>query len=158
MLSNFIVGFFQEYSEIKTNFEYQNRDLSFLTKRSTDSYPISDSIYANMDYNTHQHYTNEFRQRKTSTPTPSNDVKSKITSFRLLRTSFLYQTKEFFNNSTLHGVRYIAETDRPFGERLMWFCFTVIGFISALVIIVSLWEKFQTNPTITGILPFFYRI
>lgn len=32
----------------------------------------------------------------------------------------------------------------------MWFCFTAIGFISALVIIVSLWEKFQTNPTITG--------
>lgn len=79
-----------------------------------------------------------------------NDVKPKITSIRLLRTSLLYQTKEFFNNSTLHGVRYIAESNRPFGERLMWFCFTVIGLISALVIIVSLWEKFQTNPTITG--------
>lgn len=33
----------------------------------------------------------------------------------------------------------------------MWFCFTIIGFIAALVIIVSLWEKFQTNPTITGL-------
>lgn len=32
----------------------------------------------------------------------------------------------------------------------MWFCFTVIGTIAALVIIMSLWEKFQTNPTITG--------
>lgn len=83
-------------------------------------------------------------------PIELNDVNTKITSMRLLRTSFLYQTKEFFNNSTLHGVRYIAEKDRPFGERLMWFCFTAIGFISALVIIVSLWEKFQTNPTITG--------
>lgn len=79
-----------------------------------------------------------------------NDVQPKITSARLLRTSLLYQTKEFFNNSTLHGVRYIAESNRPFGERLMWFVFTAIGFISALVIIASLWEKFQTNPTITG--------
>lgn len=83
-------------------------------------------------------------------PVELSDVKPKITSVRLLRRSLLYQTKEFFNNSTLHGVRYIAESNRPFGERLMWFIFTAIGFISALVIIVSLWEKFQTNPTITG--------
>lgn len=34
--------------------------------------------------------------------------------------------------------------------RFMWFCFTVTGGVSALIIIVSLWEKFQTNPTITG--------
>lgn len=32
----------------------------------------------------------------------------------------------------------------------MWFCFTSIGAVTALVIIMSLWEKFQTNPTITG--------
>lgn len=89
-------------------------------------------------------------QGKKAVPVELNDVDPKITSVRLLRTSFLYQTKEFFNNSTLHGVRYIAESNRPFGERFMWFCFTAIGFISALVIIVSLWEKFQTNPTITG--------
>lgn len=89
-------------------------------------------------------------QLKKRKPAKLNDSDTKITSARLLRTSFFYQTKEFFNNSTLHGVRYIAESDRPFGERFMWFCFTAIGFISALVIIVSLWEKFQTNPTITG--------
>lgn len=33
----------------------------------------------------------------------------------------------------------------------MWFCFTTIGAVAALVIIFSLWEKFQTNPTITGL-------
>jgi uncharacterized membrane protein YedE/YeeE len=32
----------------------------------------------------------------------------------------------------------------------MWFCFVAIGAVAAFVIIVSLWEKFQTNPTITG--------
>lgn len=32
----------------------------------------------------------------------------------------------------------------------MWFCLTSIGLIVTLIIIVSLWEKFQTNPTITG--------
>lgn len=91
------------------------------------------------------------QQRIQETPTIAlNDVKSEITSVRLFRRSLLYQTNEFFNNSTLHGVRYIAETNRPFVERVLWFCLTAIGFISALVIIVNLWEKFQTNPTITG--------
>uniref|UniRef100_A0A182PWD2 Uncharacterized protein n=1 Tax=Anopheles epiroticus TaxID=199890 RepID=A0A182PWD2_9DIPT len=61
------------------------------------------------------------------------------------------ETKEFFDNSTLHGVRYIAEEGRPFFERFMWFCFVAFGFIAAVVIIFSLWEKFQTNPTITGL-------
>lgn len=33
----------------------------------------------------------------------------------------------------------------------MWFCFIVTGIIAAIVIIMDLWEKFQTNPTITGL-------
>ncbi|KAK7792769.1 hypothetical protein R5R35_004882 [Gryllus longicercus] len=70
---------------------------------------------------------------------------------RLLRTSLSYQTKQFFDNSTLHGVRYIREEGRPFCERFMWFCFTSIGGVATLIIIASLWEKFQTNPTITGL-------
>ncbi|XP_054729475.1 sodium channel protein Nach [Anastrepha obliqua] len=69
----------------------------------------------------------------------------------LFRRSLILQTKEFFQNSTLHGVRYIAESGRPVGEKFMWFCFTTIGAVTALVIIMSLWEKFQTNPTITGL-------
>ncbi|KAL9927605.1 sodium channel protein Nach-like [Glossina fuscipes fuscipes] len=69
----------------------------------------------------------------------------------IFRRSLIYQTKEFFENSTLHGVRYIAETGRPTIEKFMWFCFTAIGTVIALVIIMSLWEKFQTNPTITGL-------
>lgn len=71
-------------------------------------------------------------------------------SLSLLRTSLKYQTKEFFTNSTLHGVRYIAEKGRSFGEKFMWFCFVAIAAVAAFVIIGSLWEKFQTNPTITG--------
>lgn len=48
-----------------------------------------------------------------------NIEKPKFSNLRLFRTSLLYQTREFFNNSTLHGVRYIAETGRPFGERYL---------------------------------------
>lgn len=69
---------------------------------------------------------------------------------RIVKTNLKYQTKELFNNSTLHGVRYIAEEGRTFSEKFMWFCFVSISAVSAFVIIASLWEKFQTNPTITG--------
>lgn len=103
-----------------------------------------------MDLYTNEQSTIAKRQTKNKQKSGLDTDQTKITSLRLLRRSLLYQTREFFNNSTLHGVRYIAESDRPFGERFMWFCFTTIGFISALVIIFSLWEKFQTNPTITG--------
>jgi acid-sensing ion channel, other len=47
----------------------------------------------------------------------NNKPAAKFSSFKLFWTSMLYQVKEFFNNSTLHGVRYIAETGRPFGEK-----------------------------------------
>lgn len=43
--------------------------------------------------------------------------KQEFSNVQLFRTSLVYQTREFFNNSTLHGVRFIAETGRPFGER-----------------------------------------
>ena len=33
----------------------------------------------------------------------------------------------------------------------MWFSCVAIGAVATAVIIVSLWDKFQTNPTITGL-------
>lgn len=36
-------------------------------------------------------------------------------------------------------------------RRFIWFSFIVIGLLVTLVIISSLWEKFQTSPTITGL-------
>lgn len=71
-------------------------------------------------------------------------------AYALVKTSLQYQGKEFLDNSTLHGIRYLAEKDRPFFEKFMWFCLVSVGSTAAFVIIGSLWEKFQTNPTITG--------
>ncbi|BES90504.1 pickpocket 23 short form [Nesidiocoris tenuis] len=77
--------------------------------------------------------------------------RTKYGPYSLFKTSWKYQTREFFENSTLHGVRYVAEKARPIYEKLMWFSFVSIGAIVTLIIILSLWEKFQTNPTITGL-------
>lgn len=38
-------------------------------------------------------------------------------NYELLKTSWTVQTKVFFENSSLHGVRYIAESGRPFFEK-----------------------------------------
>lgn len=40
-----------------------------------------------------------------------------VNGISLFAASLRHQTTEFFNNSTLHGVRYIAEKDRPFCEK-----------------------------------------
>ncbi|XP_065206845.1 pickpocket protein 28-like [Planococcus citri] len=82
---------------------------------------------------------------------PSDRESETLSKIELLKTSWKYQAKEFFNNSNLHGVHYIAEKDRPFHEKFIWFSFIVIGLLVTLVIISSLWEKFQTSPTITGL-------
>ncbi|XP_060529189.1 sodium channel protein Nach isoform X2 [Cylas formicarius] len=71
--------------------------------------------------------------------------------FGYLNKSWLVQTNEFFRNSSLHGVRYIAEYDRPLYERALWLVCVTAGTIATLVIIFNLWDKFQTNPTITGL-------
>lgn len=46
-----------------------------------------------------------------------NRAPSDVSGLSLLAASLRHQTTEFFNNSTLHGVRYIAEKDRPFCEK-----------------------------------------
>ncbi|XP_058448056.1 uncharacterized protein LOC131428269 [Malaya genurostris] len=74
----------------------------------------------------------------------------KIPVIRLIRTSLLQQIKEYFAHSTLHGVRFIAQKDRPIWEGLCWFGIVATSFVTTLVIILSLWSRFQTNPTITG--------
>ncbi|XP_058811259.1 uncharacterized protein LOC131676158 [Topomyia yanbarensis] len=79
---------------------------------------------------------------------PANSIN--ISAFRLLRTSLLHQIREFFTLSTLHGVRFIAERGRPAWEGFCWFCVVAASFVTTLIIILNLWDKFQTNPTITG--------
>lgn len=44
-------------------------------------------------------------------------VRKVVETLTIFRRSLIFQTKEFFQNSTLHGVRYIAESGRPVGEK-----------------------------------------
>ncbi|CAH0555414.1 unnamed protein product [Brassicogethes aeneus] len=91
------------------------------------------------------------RLRTKKKPKKNKNLKYTPSNYKLLKTSWNVQTKEFFEHSTLHGVRYIAEDGRPFFEKILWFVCVTVGAVATVVIIISLWEKFQTNPTITGL-------
>ena len=74
------------------------------------------------------------------------DIKMKI-----LKTNIKHQVKELLRNSSIHGIRYIAEDQRTSIEKFIWFCIVLISATSASITISRLWDKFQTNPTITGL-------
>jgi len=63
----------------------------------------------------------------------------KRTKCELLKTSWTYQTKEYFKTSTLHGMRYINEDGRPFCEKWV----TTSKFRRTEVLIHSSFKKFQ---------------
>nr|XP_034189341.1 sodium channel protein Nach-like isoform X1 [Osmia lignaria] len=67
-----------------------------------------------------------------------------------LRSSMKYRSKEYLLENTLHGFRYFADPTRPKWERIIWFLLTLASIISVFVIIVIIWDKFKTEPTITG--------
>lgn len=73
-----------------------------------------------------------------------------LTFLRLFRASLLVQLRESFAQSTLHGVRYIAQRGQPFWEKFCWFCMVCTSTVTTLAIIFNLWQRFLTNPTITG--------
>lgn len=100
--------------------------------------------------------------------------KQRISCCKLYKTSLGVQSKEFFEHTTLHGVKYIGAEGRPFFEkyvtvvfkfyvkillsRFMWFVCVVVAAITLICIILSVWAKFQTSPTITGLDTDFHEI
>lgn len=66
-------------------------------------------------------------------------------------TSFKFQLKELFRCSSIHGIKYITESDRSITEKLFWLCLVLFFAISSTVSISQLWKRFQNNPTITGL-------
>lgn len=60
-----------------------------------------------------KHPTMRFRLKKG----PKKRLQNAVKLYKNLGTSWQVQTKLFFEHSTLHGVRYIAENGRPFLEK-----------------------------------------
>ncbi|XP_054010864.1 sodium channel protein Nach-like isoform X2 [Hylaeus anthracinus] len=72
-------------------------------------------------------------------------------SLRDVRHSLRYRSKEYFLENTLHGVPFFVDPTRPKWERVTWFLLTIASLAATLVVIAIIWNKFQTEPTITGL-------
>ncbi|XP_076245436.1 uncharacterized protein LOC143185972 [Calliopsis andreniformis] len=72
-------------------------------------------------------------------------------SLKELRFSLRHRSKEYLLENTLHGVPYFIDSTRPKWERITWLLLTVASIVATAVVIVVIWGKFQTEPTITGL-------
>lgn len=55
---------------------------------------------------------------------------------------------DYMNRSTIHGVSYIVQTDRPLVERVLWLCVVTVSFCVGATNIRSSYERWQTKPVI----------
>ncbi|XP_048509913.1 sodium channel protein Nach isoform X1 [Athalia rosae] len=67
-----------------------------------------------------------------------------------LKTSLKTRSKEYPRVAALHGIAYVADVTRPKIERIGWLICLLISLVAILVIIVTLMEKFQTNPMLSS--------
>nr|CAD7401175.1 unnamed protein product [Timema poppensis] len=59
--------------------------------------------------------------------------------------------KDFFENTSFSGLRYIFEPGRMIIERIFWIAMAAVSTAALLVVIAFLWTKFQNDPTIISL-------
>nr|CAD7392618.1 unnamed protein product [Timema cristinae] len=59
--------------------------------------------------------------------------------------------KDFFENTSFSGLRYIFEPGRMIIERIFWIVMAAVSTAALLVVIAFLWTKFQNDPTIISL-------
>ncbi|XP_033298370.1 sodium channel protein Nach-like [Bombus bifarius] len=72
-------------------------------------------------------------------------------SCKELHSSLKFRSREYLLENTLHGVPYFVDSTRPKWERLIWFLLTFVSLLAIIAIIIIILDKFQTEPTITGL-------
>lgn len=58
--------------------------------------------------------------------------------------------EDFTNNSTVHGVKYLGEKKRHWSERAFWVMAFLISVFGCTILIMKIWEKWQTSPVIVS--------
>nr|CAD7579984.1 unnamed protein product [Timema californicum] len=65
--------------------------------------------------------------------------------------SLMELIKDFFENTSFSGLRYIFEPGRMIIERIFWIAMAAVSTAALLVVIAFLWTKFQNDPTIISL-------
>ena len=60
-------------------------------------------------------------------------------------------TKSYLDLSSLHGVKYVSESNRCLVERIIWIILFSMGMIFASYFILSLWKKWEESPTFMSV-------
>ena len=56
-----------------------------------------------------------------------------------------------FENTSMHGLKYIAEDHRHFFERLFWVFIFTAGLSVSLYLVLNIWFKYIEQPTVNSI-------
>ncbi|XP_046412590.1 uncharacterized protein LOC124175951 [Neodiprion fabricii] len=80
-------------------------------------------------------------------PCPENYKPSQA----LLRLSLRSRGQEYPRVAALHGIAYVADPTRPRAERIAWCVCVLISSAAALGIIVTLMDRFQTDPMLESL-------
>ncbi|CAH1368714.1 unnamed protein product [Tenebrio molitor] len=82
-----------------------------------------------------------------------NTRKSKMESSKNATKLIFHQFENYCDKSTLHGLRYVGDTNLSIGERIFWF----VAFASALAFasyyITNIFEKWNENPVLVAFNP-----
>ncbi|XP_063377653.1 pickpocket protein 28-like [Cydia fagiglandana] len=84
----------------------------------------------------------------------SEDTKSGVNNSRKLRRKRRKAVKliqEYAENSSLHGLKYIAEKGRTFVEKIFWVATFLVSISLCLILIKNVWIKWQTSPVIVAL-------
>lgn len=53
--------------------------------------------------------------------------------------------KEYLENSSLHGVKFLIDDSIHFCERFFWLCCVIIAWVASVLLILSAIDAFQHN-------------
>ncbi|XP_052132622.1 sodium channel protein Nach-like [Frankliniella occidentalis] len=65
---------------------------------------------------------------------------------------------EFSENTSIHGVRYIAEHGRRWVERFLWIVTEIVCGTGAAYMLMNVLSKFNENPTMMRVESYFYEV
>ncbi|XP_023722025.2 sodium channel protein Nach [Cryptotermes secundus] len=60
-------------------------------------------------------------------------------------------TKEFFEDTTIQGLRYIVAANTHPLETLLWAAVTVLASVGAMFVVLRSWEHYVANPTVLSL-------
>ena len=60
-------------------------------------------------------------------------------------------TKQYSENTTIHGIGYIFESGLSVLERLLWILVVSLGIFFAILLSVTAYQNWQENPVLTTV-------